>query len=82
MTGYCELGECTCKAGYFGKDCVHQVRLNTINDGLGNHFGYVELRKSDQTSWKPMWWTNMDANLATLICKSLGYSKGHESFTH
>ena len=83
MTGYCddELGECICKAGYFGKDCVHQVRLNTRRNGVGNRYGYVELRKNDQTSWKPIWTKDMNANLATLICKNLGYSKGHDSFT-
>jgi len=82
MTGNCDdLGECICKAGYFGNDCVHQVRLNTRRNGVGNRYGYVELRKNDQTSWKPMWVGSMDANLATLICKNLGYSKGHDSFT-
>ena len=83
MTGYCddELGECICKVGYFGKDCEIQVRLNTRQNGAGNRYGYVEMRKNDEISWKPMWTGNMDANLATLICKNLGYSKGHESFT-
>jgi len=83
MTGYCddELGECICKVGYFGKDCENQVRLNTRQNGAGNRYGYVEMRKSDQTSWKSVWTDDMDANLATLICKNLGYSKGHESFT-
>jgi len=66
----------SCLSGYFGNDCKNQIRLQ---GGDSRRYGYIQVLTNLSSEWKSITGTNFDSKKADLICKALGFPKGHQN---